>query len=339
MKEENHGLYMLKGLGCIAVVFIHVTFPGHFGLLVKQVSAFAVPAFLMISGYYATSSYHTNTVSFSSPEYVKRRLKKTVVVFLYGFTVFFIIRLIEHVRKGQVLIWLSSLFSWKNVIKFFFFCTVDFAIPLWYLIAMCEVWLFWWIFAKREKENLTMKLIIPLLLVQLMLTIYCESTNKAWFWKINFATSALVWFLIGYWIRKKVEKVKKINSYICWSCVLGGLVVSMLPIILDTRIKFSSIGIIPYAIGIFILTIKYSEKSISKSLELFGKSLSLNVYILHVPLAIVIHFGITKITNVNAYQWIHPIITVCCSLFISYIIFFLKQLWTSKRLQDKLKTT
>lgn len=56
--------------------------------------------------------------------------------------------------------WLLSVFSVKSIIKLLVFCTVDFAIPLWYLIAMAETYVFWLIIVKHKKEAETLRLIL-----------------------------------------------------------------------------------------------------------------------------------------------------------------------------------
>ena len=49
----NHKLNFLKCFACIGVVFIHITFPGRFGEIVRLGADYAVPVFFMIAGYYA----------------------------------------------------------------------------------------------------------------------------------------------------------------------------------------------------------------------------------------------------------------------------------------------
>ena len=50
---RNARLNLLKGFACIGVVFIHVTFPGVFGQIIKDAAGFAVPVFFLTSGFYS----------------------------------------------------------------------------------------------------------------------------------------------------------------------------------------------------------------------------------------------------------------------------------------------
>lgn len=51
--EKNRFLDCIKGIGCILVVFMHIPFPGFFGEIVHETGQFAVPIFIMTSGFYA----------------------------------------------------------------------------------------------------------------------------------------------------------------------------------------------------------------------------------------------------------------------------------------------
>ena len=45
-EDINVKLNFLKGIACMGVVFIHITFPGLFGQIVLCASGYAVPVFL-----------------------------------------------------------------------------------------------------------------------------------------------------------------------------------------------------------------------------------------------------------------------------------------------------
>lgn len=51
--SQQNVFNLFKGLACICVVFIHVRFPGIVGDVIWKLSQYAVPTFLMISGYFA----------------------------------------------------------------------------------------------------------------------------------------------------------------------------------------------------------------------------------------------------------------------------------------------
>lgn len=53
LNKQQNVFNLIKGLACICVVFIHVRFPGIVGDVIWKLSQYAVPTFLMISGYFA----------------------------------------------------------------------------------------------------------------------------------------------------------------------------------------------------------------------------------------------------------------------------------------------
>lgn len=73
--KRNNKLNLLKGFACIGVVFIHIQFPGKIGKLISMVSAYAVPVFFLIAGYYAFGK-GTDTL--------KRRLLKIIKIFVFA---------------------------------------------------------------------------------------------------------------------------------------------------------------------------------------------------------------------------------------------------------------
>ena len=145
MAEKNDVLDLFKGLACISVVFVHVHFPGIVGIIVhRSFASFAVPLFLMVAGYFA----------FGKDEAViKRRLFKILKIFLWSYAVFLVLHILFKIQQGVVAEWLSLNFNYTTPIKYIVFCTIDFAIPLWYLIAMVETYFVWYFVVKYKKER------------------------------------------------------------------------------------------------------------------------------------------------------------------------------------------
>lgn len=70
----------IKGLACMGMVFIHVTFPGTAGMAIKTAALFAVPVFLMIAGFYSLGA---------TEEKILFRLKKILLIFCFAYLLFF----------------------------------------------------------------------------------------------------------------------------------------------------------------------------------------------------------------------------------------------------------
>lgn len=315
--DINVKLNLLKGFACMGVVFIHITFPGLFGKIVLQASAYAVPVFFMIAGYYAYGK---------DADVIKRRLKKIVKIFLYAYLLFFLYSLAISLKNHRVLQWFSGNYNWKTPIKYICFCTIDFAIPLWYLIAMIETYIVWLYVVKRKKEHLVIRITPLLFLFQIILSSYCNTMHLAWFWNTNFLTSAIPWFMLGYYMHTETaQKIRSIKPQTLLMMVIVGCAIEVIPTAFDLPVKFNVIGGIPYALGLFALALRNPSKSICKPIEFIGDKLSLNIYILHVPMARAVGSVFHSILNVNTeaypYLWVHPLIVLAAAIVASWVIY------------------
>ena len=327
--NTNTKLNLLKGFACMGVVFIHITFPGLFGRIVLSASSYAVPVFLMIAGYYAYGK---------KEDVIKRRLIKIVKIFIYAYLIFFLFNLALNIKSHEVIEWLSDSFNWKTPIKYFCFCTIDFAIPLWYLIALIETYIVWLFVVKCGKEHLVIKFTPILFLFQILLTSYCETMQLSWFWKVNFLAQAMPWFMLGYYLNsEKAQRARAFKTATLIVMVIIGCVVSVIPNAFDLPLKFNVIGYIPYTFGLFCLALKNSSKSMCQPVEFIGDKLSLNIYILHVPLNRVIMFSFSKVLNLNTesylFLWFQPIVVLAATIFTSWAVYKLMMLAGERHLE------
>ena len=318
----NIKLNLLKGFACMGVVFIHITFPGLFGQIVLYASAYAVPIFFMIAGYYAYGK---------KEDVIKRRLKKIVKIFLFAYLLFFLYNMAFSIINHKVVEWLSNSFNWMTPIKYICFCTVNFAIPLWYLIAMIEVYIVWLFVTKCGKEHLVIKITPILFLFQILLTSYCETMQLEWFWKVNFLTRAMPWFMLGYYLNsERAQRVRAIKTTTLTVMVVIGCAIAVIPTAFDLPLKFNVIGYIPYAFGLFCLALKNPSKSICQPVEFIGDKLSLNIYIFHVPMSGVINYAFSKILNMNTESdlllWFRPIVVLVATILASWSVYKLMML-------------
>lgn len=317
MGSANAKLNLLKGFACMGVVFIHVVFPGIFGQIVQTASAYAVPVFFMIAGYYSFGR-DKNTI--------RHRLKKIVCIFIIAWLIFFFYGMAGAVIGGEGLsAWLHRNFNWKTPVKMIFFCTVDLAIPLWYLIAMIEVYLVWYFVVKHGKEEAIVRFFPVLFVLQVLTVTFFTTMDYEWFWRINFITRAMPWFLLGYHIKtREAEIVRRFDARKLILPVAVGCLITVIPVALDLPFRFESTGYIPYAYGLFCLALKDPDKGLCRPVEYIGEKLSLYVYILHVPLsgamddAAAYLFGVD--TAGGVYRWCRPLLVLPATLGVAFLI-------------------
>lgn len=311
---RNQMLDLIKSFGCIGVVFIHIMFPGEFGEIIKSISSYAVPVFFMITGYYAYGM---------DDKTIKRRLIKIIKIFIFAYILFMFSDVSVAFKNHQIGEWVKNNYNIVSVIKCIFFCTIGFAVPLWYLVAQIETYVFWYVIVKTKKEDIAMRVMPLLFVLYVSITTFCTTMGYDWFWKVNFLTCSLSWYLLGYYLHTLPEEfINKISFGDIIVCGLIGVAIVLLPTIYVMKCNFSSFGHIPYATSIFLIALKYN-KSVCFFLEFIGKKLSLWIYIFHVPISMVIKMFAKVILGVDIesmlYMWIHPLITVLVVICISYV--------------------
>ena len=321
---RNIKLNLLKGFACLSVVLIHIKFPGITGQIIAKISDYAVPVFFMIAGYYAFGK--TDVV-------IKRRLLKICKIFIFAYLFKLTYSLAVTVYKNTgVAEWFSENFSLYSPIKYIIFCDTGFAVTLWYLIVMIEIYLLWLFIVKKGKENIAVKILPILFLLQIVLNICGQTLEKEWIYKV-FITRGLPWFLLGYYVKSPdAEKLRSLKPYICALMAVGGGVLTIMPVVFDIPVKFSAIGYIPLALGLFLLTLINPEKSVCKPLEYIGDKLSLFIYILHMNVDGVLYLMIALVgidSENSLFLWTRPFIvitlSIIASLLLSIIIRFCKR--------------
>lgn len=118
-RQRNSLLNFIKGCGCIGVVFIHILFPGIVGMIIHKISQYAVPIFLMISGYFA---YNDNG---EVSEKKVRRTKRLCKITIYAIVIYFIYTLCINIKAHSVGEWLIEFVNWKQWIKIIVFSDLD----------------------------------------------------------------------------------------------------------------------------------------------------------------------------------------------------------------------
>ena len=315
-RQKSDVLNLFKGLACISVVFVHVHFPGITGIVVhRSFSSFAVPLFLMIAGYFAFGK---------DESVIKRRFFKILKIFIWSYAVFLVLHILFKIQQGVVAEWLSLNFNYTTPIKYIVFCTIDFAIPLWYLIAMVETYFVWYFLVKHKKEHCVMFAIPFLFVFKVVLTTYCETMRVPWMFKMNFLTEAMPFFLFGYYLRSKEDFFKSIPYTVLLLTMFAGCAFAAYNVAFDVPVKMFSLGTLFYSLAVFVIAIKLPNKSYCKPLEYIGDKLSLDVYIFHPIIGIVtvrlyqLLFGVNLQTGLLG--WVLPFAVVVLTIVFAQVL-------------------
>jgi surface polysaccharide O-acyltransferase-like enzyme len=314
----NKKLNFLKAIACFMVVIAHIRFPGLFGDIIWKATAYSVPIFLMIAGYFSFGK-KTDTI--------KRRLKQIAFVFLWAYASHFIFGVTKHLIKHDLLTWLAEKFTWKSPFDYILWGYVSFASPLWYLIIMVEVYAFWYFVVRAEKERLVLRLLPLLLVTYVGVAVFIETADMPWYYCNLFFVRGLSFFLLGYYLRtEEAQKLLHLKRYQLILLTVFGFTIIVTPTTFGLPIKFGDAGLIPCVLGLFALALQEPEKGICRPLEFIGDKLSLYIYVFHLIIGGNIILKICNFLHVSVseeiYAWFRPVLAVIMTTIFSAVLYY-----------------
>lgn len=315
-KQRNECLNLLKCIACAGVVFIHIHFPGTFGVVIRYLAGFAVPLFIMIAGYY---SYNCNE------DKIKQRLIRTVKIFVFGYACFFLYYVTFAIIEHRLAEWLYGIYTVHNLLYCIFFCTIIGFLPLWYLIAMAETYTVWLVALKKGWQNKLLSTMWLLFVLGAVLTVTVETKKLPWSYKVNFACSAMPWFLFGYMVREKYEHcLSRITNLNLLIVAAAGSFITASAILLKTKTNYEYLGVLLTAPALFIFGIKNNEMKVNSAINFIGERLTLYIYILHfiVSWLILIMLGQLAVNTQGVYAYCHPVITLAATTVIAIPFYY-----------------
>lgn len=195
--ERNSLLDFLKGCGCLGVVFIHVMFPGKFGIAVHMLSQYAVPVFYMTAGYYACCTAE------GSSDRVFRRLRHIVRIALCACLFYTLLTLlIIKIEHGDIGDWKAQFASWELWLKIII--DGDFEVisasHLWFLPAMIYTYILLYFIERKKLCEWAYRLIPVLFILKIVITTIILSFNYLSWHVYGNIICAMPWMLLGNYI-------------------------------------------------------------------------------------------------------------------------------------------
>lgn len=131
--RRNTGIDVLKGLACIAVVFMHCEFPGMFGVMLQCLTRWSVPLFFAVSGFYFRGETAAEGL---------RKAKRIALITLGASAFYILAEIVLHRLGGDLAAYARSEFGWFNLLSFVVFNSPVFVSGhLWFLFALIYVYL------------------------------------------------------------------------------------------------------------------------------------------------------------------------------------------------------
>ena len=307
MKEQNNTINFIKGLACIAVVFIHVQFPGVFGQGIIALARSAVALFFVISGYYLYTG--DSKVEFQK---LVKRTKRIAIMTGIAFLVYFVWEsFVRFVGSGtaSVLSYYKELFTWQNLLNVVFFSYDPVVGHLWFLLALLQGYLLLLLVNKIKGMKVACILAFPLLEVQVVVMALSIILK----WKIEMFYFRSVWFYglpficLGYALKKYEGLLQqKISTAALMIGVGVGIALTIVERFLIGNLQLFN-GTLILIFSLFILACRYPKLPLPKAGIVLGTKYSSEIYIYHWIVKEIFN-KIQRALSLDAwFDWVAPI--------------------------------
>lgn len=315
-KTRNRCFDLIKGIACIAVVFMHCEFPGMFGTLVQAVTRWSVPLFFAVSGYF----FRRETA-----EDCRRKAIHIIRITTAAVIFYIIFGILYHLLAGDLADHTASELTPTNIFAFVIFNSPIFINGhIWFLFALIYVYAAVAVMIKlRLYPKLEKPLCIGLLIMHFVLAYgfyLAGHTLQGGFYR-NWLFEGLPFFFAGNLFYKAAadrdetqRERMKIPAFIF---IIGGLALSIaerLMIGRDFSVHISSVIVLA---GLMLFAQRGKEPKGTQPLIRLGEVYSLYVYIVHPAIYLTWDMLTEKYFTNSSMLWIRPIVTVLISILIA----------------------
>lgn len=272
--KRNGTIDVVRIIASFMVVFCHVVLPGKAGVYSKAIARFAVPWFMMITGYYLYNDDEALVL-----RNVRKSFFSVIKLVVLATVLISIINSCICVVRGQDMFsWFLDYWSKDNFIEFILFNRAVFLnSAMWYLFALIYV-LFLYLLILRIRFKYYNVLIIPLLVLNLLLV---NLLAYPWYYVGNWLLTGVPFVLLGGLVHARIGQIKaKVKHRSFWHlAVLVGLALT----IVEASFKpdcYVYVGTIVLAMGMLILSVT-SRKEWNSRVEFFGRWFTPIIFIIH----------------------------------------------------------
>lgn len=267
--NRNSSIDTVRAIACAFVLFVHATFPNPFGLYVAAIARFAVPFFLMVSGYYAFKADEADALRVA-----RRRLASTAKLTLAGTLFYAASNTLRQLILGQsALSWISPLFTPEGIFNFFVFNrAVVLSSVMYYLFMLLYVYGIFLLIIKTRTLRAAYALVPVLLFACVALD---EFFGLPWYYSGNFLLTGLPFFLLGHYFAQKPPRFAHPGRL-----VLPSLLLTLFETTLFGE-AYCYIGTLMTAVGLFLFCLNAPQTKLPQALASFGRTCSATVFIIH----------------------------------------------------------
>ena len=329
----------LRCFAILAVIAIHtaaavtrVENPTEFFAvsLWNNLSSFAVPLFICISGFVLYLSYNHN----AKKTFYKKRFQRIIPPYL----IFTLIYIVANIFKNYVVTGMFQIPSCGNIINSFLFATSN--EHMWFFLIIIELYLFYPIisvlFQKFVKHNADWILLLLALVVQILWNIvsgnlFIQINGSAVYLSNKIFLCMIFYFILGMYLSKHYSVIcRVINSK--KSVVVFGListVTAVLAFIIPDILPNGFISLIYCVSVIFLLfsvskhLAQFSEKNIFVTIGLY----SFGIYLIHPLIQGLFGYVIYPLIAITPDTWVYyPLVFLTTTVLSILGVYLIKKL-------------
>lgn len=328
--DRNGYVSVLKLISSVFVVFVHVMFPGKFGIALSALGRFGVAFFFCVSGYYA---YRVGV------SILNKRLKKMAALTILASGIYFAWNIFHRyvVLHSGTRSYISELLTVKTAARFVFIGDNPFAGHLWYLAAMILVFLIMIIYTRfwdsPGEINYTPLYCVAVCgyLLQIIFAVKARGTGM----KVSYRVyryclyNGLPAFCMGLFLRQYRDRIVKNYCFSGRKAALMIVIGSALCLL-----QWFGIGSAPLPIGTVAVVIalmlvatqprpETPQSPAKRALFICVETCSTVIYVIHLLIDKVIDANANRVPVFGAIQshaWFYPVFVLLASMLIGVCV-------------------
>lgn len=292
--RRNNTIDLMRLVCAVFILFIHVPLCGNDSALIIQIGRFAVPFFLLVSGYYVT------------PESANKQLKSVLKLTGVTLVLYSVLNSVCSALGGYgAFAWFTNAVSLKTLLLFVLFNrAVFFANTVYYLFMLIYLYIIYGLAAHWGWQRKIQRMILPLLALGLILV----WLNLPWFYTGNWLLTGIPFFFGGQWLRQ----VPDIGKKSVW-LIVGGVCLCALEWLMSGRLEhYLTIGSTMLSGGLFLFCLQHPMLA-GDNIAKMCRQCSQIVFI--------VHCGVRDILKLflDPDRWDFPLVVLASSVLFAFI--------------------
>lgn len=325
VKKQNNSLNFLKGLACLAIVWMHTNSGGAVNQVIVCMARFGIPIFFMVSGYF---TYKDNELDYT--KVLTKKIIHILKLIVIATLVYIVWQWVAEplIKTGHIPNIINNIEKSVQNLNIFNILVLNinpFCGILWFLNALLYCYLIWLIIAKVKDKRVIYILAIAILFIGIFARAFIqynhtipEEININYF--RNWFFMGLPFFTIGYLIHNYQERIVKIfkPKYMIVAAIIG-MVMSFVERLVVPLEVF--VGTVIVSVALFIFAVEKPDLIKIPIINRVGERFCFFIYIAHIIVRDIVLAIFDKAGMDNkVVLWIMPIIvfTLCYILAMCY---------------------